>query len=355
VLWAGAAGLLLATESLNFVMSRISMVDIFVAAFALAGFLFLALDREWIERRTPPPGELTPQEKEEAALLHLPPDRAPSPILRPWRLAAGLAFGAGVATKWSGVTAMLGGIILAVAWERTRRARLGFDTPLREALRDEGLGLMVFFVLVPVGVYVASYARWFVDHDYSVIEWWRLQSSMASFSIGLRSPHNYASRAWSWAIMARPVLYYYECVPFAGSDCGRVGSVLGMGNPAVFWGSLAALPYVLFSWVRKRDWRAGLVMVGFLAQYAPWYLAARTSFFFYMTPITPFQILAVAYALKDLSEVRIGVERTRALAPVAGFAVLASVAVFVYFLPILTGRVLSHQAWLNRMWFNSWI
>ena len=50
-LWAGVAALLLATESMNFVQSRISMLDIFVTFWVVAGFLCLALDRRWIERR----------------------------------------------------------------------------------------------------------------------------------------------------------------------------------------------------------------------------------------------------------------------------------------------------------------
>ena len=54
-LWAAVAGLLLATENMNLVQSRVSMLDIFLTTFVLAGFLFLVLDRQWIERRTPPP------------------------------------------------------------------------------------------------------------------------------------------------------------------------------------------------------------------------------------------------------------------------------------------------------------
>ncbi|HKN47380.1 MAG TPA: phospholipid carrier-dependent glycosyltransferase, partial [Candidatus Polarisedimenticolia bacterium] len=80
--WAGASGLLLATEGLNFVQSRVSMLDIFVTTFLLAAFLFLVLDRKWIERRTPLPpllvrGPLDP--------FDLPADRPPSPLWRPWR------------------------------------------------------------------------------------------------------------------------------------------------------------------------------------------------------------------------------------------------------------------------------
>ncbi|MEX2458481.1 MAG: phospholipid carrier-dependent glycosyltransferase, partial [Actinomycetota bacterium] len=44
-LWAGVAGLLLATENLHFVQSRMSMLDVFIAMFVVAGFLALALDR----------------------------------------------------------------------------------------------------------------------------------------------------------------------------------------------------------------------------------------------------------------------------------------------------------------------
>ena len=116
-----------------------------------------------------------------------------------------------------------------------------------------------------------------------------------------------------------------------------------------------AVPFALVAWIWKRDWRAGLAFVPFSFQYFPWFFAARTNFLFYMTPITPFMVLAIAYALRDLSEVRIGAERVRALAPIAGLAVFASVAMFVFFLPILTGRTISTDAWQTRIWFPTWV
>src|SRR5204862_7987676 len=51
-LWAFVAGLLAATESLLVVQSRTALLDIFEAFWVVAGFLFLALDKGWIERRT---------------------------------------------------------------------------------------------------------------------------------------------------------------------------------------------------------------------------------------------------------------------------------------------------------------
>lgn len=354
-LWAGIAGLLLATESLNFVQSRTSMLDIFVVTFVVAGFLFLVLDRRWIERRTPQPTDLA-EESQEGYLLELPPDRPPAPIFRPWRLAAGLAFGAATASKWSGVTALAAAILLTLAWERTRRSEVGLPHAFREAVRDEAFGIFVFLLVVPAAVYVASYAKWFADHHgLDLLGWWNLQRDMASYSIHLRAKHPYSSPAWSWLILKRPVAYYYQCFRTTSGRCELPAEILGVGNPAIFWGSLLAMPYTLFSWIRRRDWRAGLIFVPFIGQYGPWFFAARTNFLFYLAPVTPFMVLAGAYALKDLFELELGPRRVRALAPVAGLLLVISVGLFVFFLPVLTGRVTSYGGWKLRMWLPSWI
>jgi dolichyl-phosphate-mannose-protein mannosyltransferase len=352
VLWATAAGLLLATEHLNFVMSRISMVDIFLGLFVVAGFLFLVLDRQWMDRRTPdpPPGIEDP----EAALLNLPPDRPPSPILRPWRIATGVAFGAAIATKWSGAPALGAAVVLSLVWEASRRKRFRLAHPWREALRDESFGVFWFLIVIPLAVYVASYGRWWADNGLDVAGWFRLQTGMASYSIHLRAPHPYASRPWTWLIMARPVAYYYQCTKLVGHGC-RPAEILGMGNPVIFWGSLLTLPYLIWAGIRKRDWKAGLLLAAFGSQYFAWFLAARTSFLFYMVPITPFMVLAWIYLMKDLSDARIGAEGRGVLAPIAGFVAFASVALFVFFWPILTARGISQAAWNARVWFRSWI
>jgi dolichyl-phosphate-mannose-protein mannosyltransferase len=352
-LWAGAAGLLLATENLNFVQSRTSMLDIFLTTFVVAGFLFLVLDRQWMERRMPPPSD--PDEGDEAVLLELPPDRPPAPIFRPWRLAAGIALGAGTATKWSGGTALAAAVILLFAWERTRRSKLGLAHPFREAFRDEAFGIFMFLVLVPAAVYMASYAKWFTVHGLDLGRWWALQRGMASYSIHLRAKHPYSSPAWSWLLIKRPVAYYYHCFRTGSSGCAAPAEILGMGNPAIFWGSLLAMPYMLFAWIRRRDWRPGLILVPFATQYGPWFFAARTNFLFYLAPVTPFLVLAATYAAKDLFEVELGARRVRWLAPVAGLIVVVSVGIFIFFLPVLTGRIISNGGWKLRMWLPTWI
>jgi C-terminal four TMM region of protein-O-mannosyltransferase/Dolichyl-phosphate-mannose-protein mannosyltransferase len=193
LLWCFVVGLLTATESLNFVQSRVALLDIFVAFWVVLGFLFLLLDRRWIDRFT----RRRAAEREEriaAQLSHGPgamaisepprpvpdeadtttttttttaatnatgpeagnpeaddtwagdpdgpnppplrrPRRAPAPLWRPWRFAAGLAFGAAFATKWNGFTALLCGAFLMVVWEVSRRREPGGMTVTETWLR----------------------------------------------------------------------------------------------------------------------------------------------------------------------------------------------------------------------------
>ena len=355
--WAGVAGLLLATESLHFVQSRIAMVDIFVTAFLVAAFLFLVLDRQWIERRTAPREEPSGDEPEPDLheLLELPPDRPPSPIFRPWRLASGLAFGLAAASKWSGIPPLAVAVLLSFGWERSRRKALRLERPLFEAIRDESFGIFSAFVLLPIAVYLASYINWFVANGFDLGGWWDIQRGMASFSLDLRAKHPYASRAWTWMVMERPVAYYYRCIGPAARCLSA--EVLAIGNPVIFWGSVLALPYTLVAGIRRRDWRVALIVSAFSIQYFPWFLAARTSFFFYMAPMTPFMVLAFVYLLRDARRVtrRLATRWESELSPVALVLILLAVATFVFFFPVLTGRPISHSAWQARMWFRSWI
>ena len=49
--WTFVAGLLIATEHLNVVMSRTALLDVHLELWVVVGFFFLLLDRRWLERR----------------------------------------------------------------------------------------------------------------------------------------------------------------------------------------------------------------------------------------------------------------------------------------------------------------
>jgi len=345
-IWTFTAGLLLATESLHVVQSRVAMLDIFVTTWMVAGFLFLLLDRRWILRRTPP----RPLPDEEASPAF------PEPVLRPWRLAAGVAFGAAVASKWSGLTGIAVAVLLSLAWERLRRKELGMRRPLWRTLQAEGFGIVVALLLVPAAVYVASYAAWFAEHGWNVKRWLELQGAMASYHANLKVTdasgepiHPYLSSAWTWPFLMRPVLYFAQ---YPAEGIRKV--IYANGNPAIFWGSILAVPLAAYRWWRDRDRAAGFAVACVLGLYAPWLLVPRPQFLFYATPITPFLVLACVVVLRWLSELRVAGSRSRPYLPlVVGFVVL-SVGLFAWFWPVLTGGALSDEAFRLRAWFPGW-
>lgn len=360
-LWTFVGGALLAVENLSFVQSRIATLDVFVAFWIVAAFLLLLLDRRWIDRRQAAP--TSPAASRDGDVARRRP-RVPAPLWRPWRFAAGVAIGGAVATKWSGLAAIFGLVLVSLLWEITRRRRAGLERSALDAIPAEGFGLVLAFLVVPAVVYVISYAAWFAHFGWNLGTWAEMQGAIATYHENLRTldpatgepVHPYLSEAWQWLLLWRPTFYF----GIYGDDVRRV--IYANGNPAIFWASLIAIPYVTFAWWRSRDWRAGFIVVAIASQYLPWLLIPRPQFFFYVTPIAPFLVLANVYALRRLSEIRFSsmpavgrqprwVHPYRPLA--AGFVIVA-VALFVWFWPTMTAGTLTTAEFAQRSWFPTW-
>ena len=161
-LWTFVAGLLMAVESLNVVLSRSALLDIHLEFWVLAGFLLLLLDRRWIDRRTPPEPESEPEPDDgedgaerprNGSSPHAPERRSRSRSgvrggSRPASRSAARSRSSGRA-RWPIIAAL----ILSFAWETTRRRRqdVSLGRAFARAVRQESLGLLIAFVLLPVG------------------------------------------------------------------------------------------------------------------------------------------------------------------------------------------------------------
>jgi 4-amino-4-deoxy-L-arabinose transferase-like glycosyltransferase len=161
------AGLLMAVENLNVVMSRVGLLDIHLEFWIVLAFVLFLLDRRWIDRRQavaggaidgepdhpdPPPDIATAEAEAEPETSPLPPPPVVSPIWRPWRFAAGAALGAAAAVKWSGAFALFAVVVLAYMWETTRRHR-GDRTWLRSfgrAVSRESFGIVLALPVLSV-------------------------------------------------------------------------------------------------------------------------------------------------------------------------------------------------------------
>lgn len=322
------------------------------------------------------------------------------------RVLAGVAFGLALATKWSGIFALAAAGLLALGWELAWRRRLtgrlwvGFGSLVGS--------LALAFVFVPALVYVASYLPWFANYAYTteggkvcavdgrpqepcdvaalsrVAGFFRYQGGIASFHGNLEAEHSYRAPAYTWPVMGRPVVYYWEHCPEERAKgiptpneegqlvppppCAvaeeNAAEILALGNAGVWWVALASVvPLAVGAF--RRDRRAWYIVTFWGVQFVPWLFVPRPVFFFYMVPVVPFLALAIAYAITWMDEVA---ERRRhrlrrllrspRLTPgaVTGVVVaVVAVALFVYFYPIYSGLELHYDAIHRRWWFDAWI
>jgi dolichyl-phosphate-mannose-protein mannosyltransferase len=375
-LWTLVAGMLLALEGLNITMSRVGLLDTHLEFWIVAAFLFLVLDRRWIDRRTPLQAPVVRDHSIPAGFFPQPeppkPPRVPSPIWRPWRFAAGIALGAAASVKWSGAMALIGAVVLTYAWETSRRMVGGRSRgrAFLRAVARETFGMTLAFLIIPATVFMATWIPWFHHFGWSLKAWWENQVATWKYHQSLKATaydtktktytptHPYYSRPWSWLPMIRPVNMY------ASYPNGGVEQILGVGNAAIFWASFWALPFAAYAWRRMRDWRAGFVLVTSLALYLPWFLVSRPQFFFYVLPMTPFIVLADTYTLRWLSDATWivhdpasgeTIESTRhPYRPIVwGYMVLVAL-VFWWFYPIWTGGFLTTSGRTLRLWLRRW-
>jgi dolichyl-phosphate-mannose--protein O-mannosyl transferase len=322
---------LLAIDPLHFVQSRTSMLDVFVPMFGVAAVLFAVYDRDQLMKGPRPRGLLQ----------------------RPWRLAAGAACGAAVASKWSGIFYLFLIIALTISWEVAARRRDGGGRVLVRSFRDEAPSIVLWLLILPVAVYAFTYIGR-LDGSFTTMPWaqgswiralWERQRYMLDFHSHLTSTHGYQSPAWSWVALKRPVSYYFD------TDInGDYKEVMATGSPFVWWLSVVALVYCALNWVRHRSLASpeGVILGGFLFNYLPWIAVGAFSqrsavFLFYLLPAVPFMCLALGYVATTIG-------RTwEARAAIAVFSVTA-VALFAFYYPILTAQPLKVNDWDRRVW-----
>ncbi len=376
-----AAGLLLALDGLEFVLSRTAILDIFVMFWVLAAFGLLLIDRDRTRAAlaAAAAGEDTASGYAAAGGgAALRDSRGPRLGFRWPLLLAGLCLGCACATKWNGVWYAAAFAALVVAWDVGARRAAGFGTGWRGLLRYDAPWLPLWFAVVPAAVYVASWTGWFVtgygfDRNGAalnggrpagtLVAWLQYNKSMLGYGLGLQAGQPYRSNPLGWPVLARPIAFYSSCLPT--SECGKVASsteqeVLAIGTPLIWWAGSAALLVCLAWWLTRRDWRAGAVLLGVAAGWVPWlwfyWHDHRTEFYYYAVVFDPFLVLAITLCLGlIIGPARAGPNRRVAGSAVAGGYLLAVVANFYYLYPVLAGQAIPYTSWLSRMWFHGWI
>ena len=260
--WSLAALVLAAADTLGIAQSRIATLDVFVGVWTVLCIL--------------------------CALRYVQDGHR-----RRWLAAAGLAGGMALGTKWSGALVCVAALAIIFLWrKRGEQDEDGLLSHFADGVRATLLPLL-FLVLVPMAIYVASYADYFA-HGHPLSQWWELQRQMVQFNFHLHATHTYASAAPTWIFDYRPVWYYFKgTVLYHG--------IVAIGNPILWWSSVLALVTLPIAAIATR--RRALVVTALvvIVLYFPWFATSRTSFLYYMTPVAPFLAILVASGLSLLA------------------------------------------------------
>nr|WP_239159162.1 glycosyltransferase family 39 protein [Actinoplanes humidus] len=374
IVLAGTAGLLMTLDGFQLVLSRTSLLDIFLGLFVLASFAAIVLDRDHYRRR----------------LLHALEDSYDSdsmpgmPRIVPWwLLVAGVLLGLACGVKWSALFFLPFFGALVVVWRVQARRSAGIEGSwLAGLVRDLSWG--VLSVVLTLVTYLATWTGWFVTDDGwfrhfreanglseppvlgALLNLWHYHQEAYGFHSGLTSHHPYQSWPWQWLLLGRPVNFFF---PLNVTGCGEARcarEILLLGTPILWWSFLPALAALIWFGIARRDWRAYAILTGAAAGLLPWFYYAikdgRTMFSFYALPALPFLILAVVYALGAIMTPPEGMatgsgrtDRQLIGVVVAGVYVTLVALCFAYFYPLFVGQIIPYDSWLSRLWLgNRW-
>jgi len=304
------AAFLVAVDFMSVTLSRISMLDMVLALWMMAGWYcaWRSLEESWNQ----------------------------TPLRWHWATMSALAFGLATACKWNGLFGALGACLAMQFFSgevgpapRQRLARW-FGPPLLMAL------------VIPV-VYVLSYGPFFhLEGSLGSAAWQKVlgfHRVMIEFRYDASQfQDRYLSHFWEWPLVLRPIWFHYQV------DDRLVSGIVAFGSIVFWWTSLLYLLEVGLNAVSRRDRGAGFLVLAWLGQWALWASSTTGGFIYYVLPGVPLLAMATGLVLDDW----LG-SRGRWLAAVY-LAVLS--ALFVAYYPFLTGLPASED--LFTVLFPPW-
>jgi len=207
---------------------------------------------------------------------------------------------------------------------------------------------IVFFILIPAGIYTASYIPILQAQEGRGLEYViESQKYMYNYHSSLTAEHTFASPWYEWPLIIKPMWYYSDSTLY---NTGQMTSIAAFGNPAVWWLGAAAVIWLLITMFRSRntDKMQIFVLIGFLAQYLPWILVSRSMFIYHYFASVPFIILMSVMMIKSLESKKW--YRKEITYVYIGVVLL----LFVMFYPVTAGVQISSEYGRMLKWMPTW-
>lgn len=309
------AVMLFAADFMHFTHTRLAQVDAFLVLFIMGMYYFMLRYMEELG------------------------SRAEGKRLRRWLALSGVCMGCAVSCKWSGCYAALG---LAVLWGAGTVRAWRQGTLDKKAVIRLCLWCVLFFAVIPVCIYVASYIPYVAaDEEMGFAERvWKNQINMFLYHSGISAEHPYASQWYQWPLIIKPMVYYQVSRGMSQE------SVILMGNPVLWWGGIAAFFFCLYQVIDQRDCKGAVLITAFSAPLIPWMLVPRSSFLYHYFPCLPILALMMGYGAEKM-----GKKGTAAL----GICAAGAIVLFAVYYPVLSGYPVP-QEYLTRLtrWVPWW-
>lgn len=336
---------LLAADFMHFAQTRIATIDVYVTFFIILMYLFMYLytQKSFYDMS--------------------------SKELWPILFCSGLFMGFGCASKWTGIYAGAG---LAILFFLTMARRYFEYIYATQAPKDETDGIkhsyiisafapnlirtclfcIPSFIIVPGMIYTLSYIP-FSDgtSDGLITRMLHNQKAIFAYHSQLEATHPFSSVWYEWIIDKKPILYSSKLLSDGTRSC-----LSAFGNPIIWWTGLAAFVFLLFIFLKKKDWLSLALIIGYLSQLLPWIMVTRCTFIYHYFPSVPFIILMIGYSMYQLllckqenKKYQITMHTIFAI-----FAILA-VILFIMYYPVLSGKPVSTD-YIDKylVWFSSW-
>ncbi|MEO7039549.1 MAG: phospholipid carrier-dependent glycosyltransferase [Candidatus Elarobacter sp.] len=278
-----------------------------------------------------------------------------APLL--WIGLLGLCAGLLLASKWNGILDPLiaVGLGLFVVLQRFMKRPALYGNPF--GMR---LDLVAAWIVTISGViYLLSYIPYFAL-GHNLVDLIEMQNAMYQYHHSLVATHPYASPWWQWPLLLKPISYYYASfAPYKTtlipSDC-CVAEILALPNPLIWWTGLVAVPFVGFLAWKERSRGFLLLAVAYLMQWLPWAASPRIAFEYHFFPNSAIIVICDAILLHRVWLLDLGPGSRLWTRTAVITYVVAALALFAFFYPILAGTHITWEAWRARIWlYPQWI
>jgi 4-amino-4-deoxy-L-arabinose transferase-like glycosyltransferase len=163
----------------------------------------------------------------------------------------------------------------------------------------------ICLLVVPVGIYVASYIPWALLEDHQLVAGWPpghagqtlvdLTRQMYEYHNNLTQGHAASSPWWAWPFDLKPVWFYQE-----GLAGGTTAAIYDAGNLVIWWLGIPALGFVAWQAYARRSLALALVVIAFAFQWLSWARIDRAAFQYHYYTSMPFVIMSLAYFAAEL-------------------------------------------------------